>query len=314
MMHGFISYGHFPIRELTPHKNLGMEITYIEKGLMEWMVEGRQEKVETGSVFYTLPWQVHGSLQALEPENIVWHVLFHLEKDYQKPHSNFQFTKDLGFTAEESAILSTTFSSSTRHCFQATPTIRSLLPALVRELQSTRELRDVLAITLLRAVLVELKRIVNSEVANLATYTHSEQYVQDLISRLSSNCGEQWTLTTMANECGIRRTQLCKIFQKLTGSSPMEYLSRIRIEQAKTLLRRSDIKVIDIAFKCGYSSSQYFANNFKNATGVTPSVYRKGRGKLFATKSRDWNKIAFRSEEEELQRIRAFSESDKQER
>lgn len=307
-MHGIISYGHFPIKELVPHKNQGMEITYIEKGVMEWMVEGRPEKVEAGSVFYTLPWQVHGSLQPKEPENLVWHVLFHLEKDYSTPHTHFQFRKNLGFTREESKLLSTTFSSGARHNFQATPTMRSLMPALVGELQSTRELRDVLAITLLRAILVELKRIVNSEVADTTTYNRSEQRVQDLITRLSSNCGQHWALTTMARDCGIRRTQLCKIFQKLTGSTPMEYLSRIRIEHAKTLLRRSDTKVIDIAFECGYSSSQYFANNFKQATGVTPTIYRKGSGTLSDAESRHWEDIKFRSEEEELQRIEAFSD------
>jgi len=308
-MSWIISYGHFPIKELAPHKNQGMEITYVEKGLMEWMVEGRPEKVETGSVFYTLPWQVHGSLQMLEPENTVWHILFHLEEDYPIPRTHFRYTRELGFSKEESKILSATFASSTRHCFQATPTIRSLLPALVAELQSTRELRDVLAITLLRATLVELKRIVNSEVVNLAEYTRSELRVQELITRLSSNCGQQWILSKMAQECGIRRTQLCKIFQKLTGSTPMEFLSRIRIEHAKTLLRRSDTKVIDIAFECGYSSSQYFANTFKQATGVTPSVYRKGSGKLSIAESRAWETMKFRSEEEELERIKSFSDS-----
>ncbi len=309
-MSWIISYGHFPIKELAPHKNQGMEITFVEKGVMEWMVEGRPEKVEPGSVFYTLPWQVHGSLQAKEPENIVWHILFHLKKDYPTPQTHFQFTKTLGFTPKESKILSETFASSTRHCFQATPTIRSLLPALIGELQSTRELRDVLAITLLRATLVELKRVVNSEVADQATYTRSEQRVQELITRLSSNCGQQWTLSNMAHDCGIRRTQLCKIFHKLTGSTPMEFLSRIRVEHAKTLLRRSDTKVIDIAFECGYSSSQYFANSFRQATGVTPSVYRKGSGKLSAAESEDWENIKFRSEEEELLRIEAFSDTD----
>jgi AraC family L-rhamnose operon regulatory protein RhaS len=309
-MHGIISYGHFPIKELGPHKNQGMEITFVEKGVMKWMVEGRPEKVEAGSVFFTLPWQVHGSLQPKEPDNLVWHVLFHLDKDHSKPQTQFQFRKGLGFTANESKILSKTFSSSTQHCFQATTTVRSLMPALISELQSTRELRDVLAITLLRALLVELKRIVNSEVADITSYTRSEQRVQELITILSSNCGQQWTLAMMADHCNIRRTQLCKIFHKLTGSTPMEFLSRIRIEHAKTLLRRSDTKVIDIAFECGYSSSQYFANNFKQATGMTPSVYRRGRNKLTNEESQDWKNMKFRSEEEELQRIEAFSEDD----
>jgi AraC family L-rhamnose operon regulatory protein RhaS len=276
---------------------------------MEWMVAGRPEKVEAGSVFYTLPWQVHGSLQPKEPENRVWHVLFHLDKDYSKPQPRFEFRKGLGFTPNESKILSKTFSSSTQHCFQATTTIRSLMPALINELQSTRELRDVLAITLLRALLVELKRIVNSEVADVTTYTQSEQRVQELITLLSSDCGQQWTLAMMADHCGIRRTQLCKIFHKLTGSTPMEFLSRIRVEHAKTLLRRSDTKVIDIAFECGYSSSQYFANNFKQATGMTPSVYRKGSDRQSA-EDRKWGDIKFRSEEEELSRIEAFSEKE----
>lgn len=304
----FISYGHFKCRELAPHKNQGMEITYIEKGQMEWMVEGRPEKVEPGCVFFTLPWQVHGSLRSAEPDNLIWHVLFHLKEDYPTPQAHYQFSDDLGFNEEETKILSSAFSSSTRHCFPATATLRALLQALINELQRTRELRDVLAKTLLRAILVELKRIVALEVSTTAVYTKSEQRVQDLITELSSNCGQQWTLTEMARLCEIRRTQLCKIFQKLTGSTPMEYLSRIRIEHAKTLLRRSDVKVIDIAFECGYSSSQYFANNFKQATGMTPSVYRKERNNLSADETREWEDLKFRSEEEELSRIKAFSD------
>ena len=53
-MKEIISYGQFPIRELRPHKNKGMEITFIEKGIMEWMVEGRTEKINPGSVFFRL--------------------------------------------------------------------------------------------------------------------------------------------------------------------------------------------------------------------------------------------------------------------
>jgi len=306
-MKTFISYGILRCTDLAPHKNMGMEITYVEKGLMEWMVEGRPEQVETGSIFFTLPWQVHGSLYSKEPENLIWHVLFHLHKDYTAPQPQFSFTDDLGFSEEEARILSTTFSESKRHCFRATSTMRYLMRALISELQSTHELREVLANTLLRAVLVELKRIAALEVSDVETYTRSEQRVQDLASRMSSNCGENWTLVKMADYCGIRRTQLCKIFQKLTGSTPIEYLLRIRIERAKMLLRSSDIKVIDIAYECGYSSSQYFANSFKHATGMTPSEYRENGVKLSEAESLDWENIKFRSEKEERRRVRKFT-------
>ena len=101
-----------------------------------------------------------------------------------------------------------------------------------------------------------------------------------------------------------------KLFQKLTGSTPMEYLFRMRMERAKTLLRETDIKIIDIAFDCGYGTSQYFANTFKQATGATPSEYRRHAGGLSATESKDWRNIQFRTEEEEHARIRDFTSQD----
>ena len=308
-MDEFISYGRFQCTELAPHKNRGLEITYIEKGMLEWMVEGVPEKVETGTVFFTLPWQVHGSLHPREPDNILWHVLFHLEEDYSSPRKQFRFPKTLGFSPREMKLLGTTLAASNRHGFRATPALRSLLPALVTELQSTHELREAHARTLLRGVLVELKRIVKGEAVDREKHTRSEQRTQAFITELPSTCDQHWTLAKMASHCGIQRTQLGKVFQKLTGSSPMEYLFRLRMERAKTLLRETDIKIIDIAFECGYSSSQYFANAFKQSTDMSPTEYRLHCRRSTTSDFGKWSGIDFRSEQEEQRRIQDFSES-----
>jgi AraC-like DNA-binding protein len=284
-----------------------MEITYVEKGTLDWMVEGTPEKVETQSIFFTLPWQVHGSVNPEEPDNTIWHVLFHLENDYPAPQAHFNFPKTFGFSAEEMRILSTTFAGSSRHCFPSTPTIRSLMPTLIGELQSTHELREVHARSLLRAILVELKRIIAGQAVEAGLHTRSEQKVQELITSLPTLCDQRWTLTELANRCGIKRTQLSNVFQKLTGSTPMEYLFRIRMERAKTLLRETDMKIIDIAMECGCGTSQYFANTFKQATGFTPSKYRKNVSGFSAVEFRNWKNIQFRSEEEERQRIQRFN-------
>lgn len=174
-MKEIISYGHFRCTDLAPHKNRGMEITYIEKGLLEWMVEGVQEQVEPGSIFFTLPWQVHGSLNPKEPDNRVWHILFHLEEDYPRPRKQLRFPQRLGFTPAEMKTLSAIFSSSPKHCFAATPAMRQLMPDLIRELQSSHDLRNAHSVSLLRMVLVELKRIVSGEAVNADTYGWSEK-------------------------------------------------------------------------------------------------------------------------------------------
>jgi AraC family L-rhamnose operon regulatory protein RhaS len=306
-MDEIISYGRFRCVDLAPHKNCGMEITYVEKGMLDWMVEGEPEKVEPDSIFFTLPWQVHGSLNPKEPDNIIWHVLFHLKKDYPTAHNSFHFPETFGFSAEEMRTLSKIFSGSSRHCFPATPAMRTLMPTLIGELQSTHELRDAHTRTLLRAILVELKRIVAGEVLEAGKYTDSEKQVQTFITRLPSSCGRHWTLAEMARHCGIHRTHLNKIFQKLTGGTPMEYLFRIRIERAKILLRETDRKIIDIALECGYTTSQYFANTFKKITGTTPSEYRKHVSGLSVDEFRKLKDIQFRTEEEERQRVHAFS-------
>ncbi len=306
-MKEIISYGRFRCTELSPHKNRGMEITYIEKGDLEWIVEGVPEKVGPGSVFFTLPWQVHGSLHPKEPDNILDHVLFHLEEDYPHPRRQFRFPEAFGLKPAEMKMLSTAFSTTPRHCHHATPAMRWLMPALIGELQSTHELRDTHATTLLRAVLVELKRMVVGTAVDADTHTGSEKKVEALLAELSTSYDQRWTLSQMAKQCGIQRTRLGAIFQKLTGGTPMEYLLRLRMERAKTLLRETDIKIIDIAFECGFGSSQYFANTFKHATGATPSEYRIHYASLTEGEMAKWADMDFRSEQEEQRRIQSFS-------
>jgi transcriptional regulator GlxA family with amidase domain len=93
----------------------------------------------------------------------------------------------------------------------------------------------------------------------------------------------------------------------MTGCTPMEYLLRLRIERAKSLLRETDMKIIDIAMACGIGSSQYFANIFRQSTGVTPSSYRRHVSSLSKTEADEWRQVPFRSEAEERSRIEAFS-------
>jgi AraC family L-rhamnose operon regulatory protein RhaS len=302
----FVGYGRCAIKDLLPHKNKGMEITYIEHGSFEWMVDGRAEKVEAGSIFFTLPWQVHGSLLPINPNNITWYALFHLEEDFSTPHKQFRFPASFGFDPIEMKILSNTFAASQNHCFQSTETMRKLIPALVYELDNTKDLRKANSISLLRAVLIELKRTIAGETFTLEATGPFGKKIKSLMIELSSNCEQQWTLEQMADLCGIRRTHLNTVFYKLTGHTPMEYLATLRIAKAKTMLRQPESKIIDIAFACGFGSSQYFSNVFKKAIGLSPSEYRSQCASPTITELRVWAAADFRSEQEERYRAKTF--------
>ncbi|RKN64072.1 AraC family transcriptional regulator [Paenibacillus ginsengarvi] len=65
------------------------------------------------------------------------------------------------------------------------------------------------------------------------------------------------------------------MFKKVFGMPPVQYLTRIRIEQAKRLLVDREIPITEIAERCGFCNINYFDKVFKEQSGFTPKEYRK---------------------------------------
>lgn len=78
----------------------------------------------------------------------------------------------------------------------------------------------------------------------------------------------------------IRRSALAertfkRRFVAATGVPPIDYVQRLRIEDAKRRLERTDTSIDDISWRCGYEDPAFFRRLFKRTTGLTPSAYRK---------------------------------------
>ncbi|MCH1642009.1 helix-turn-helix domain-containing protein [Paenibacillus timonensis] len=81
-------------------------------------------------------------------------------------------------------------------------------------------------------------------------------------------------LQTLAKKFHMNPTYLGQVFKKETGKAFNEYLNEKRIEEAKRLLKRTPMKISDIALQVGYPNTDYFISKFKQATGLLPSVYK----------------------------------------
>lgn len=81
-------------------------------------------------------------------------------------------------------------------------------------------------------------------------------------------------LQTLAQKFHMNPTYLGQVFKKETGKAFNEYLNEKRIEEAKRLLKRTPMKISDIAQQVGYPNTDYFISKFKQATGMLPSVYK----------------------------------------
>lgn len=83
------------------------------------------------------------------------------------------------------------------------------------------------------------------------------------------------TLSDLAQLLHLERTYCCKVFQQVTGRTFTDWLRRIRIDRARTLLRISTNSITDVSHAVGYSDITTFERNFRREIGVSPSSYRR---------------------------------------
>lgn len=91
---------------------------------------------------------------------------------------------------------------------------------------------------------------------------------------MEQHYGENITVSRLAELGYVSSSCFNRRFKKEIGMTPIEYLIEIRIKRAKTLLRRKNISITDIAIRCGFGSSAHFSSCFQNRIGVTPTEYR----------------------------------------
>lgn len=260
-------------RLLPAHRNLGLEVVYVAAGQALWQVEGRQERVLGGSVFYTLPWQEHGGVQEMQPGLSLYYAIIRLNKSYLKPVRHFELDASCQGSRSFSRQLCRTLIDRSQHAMPASRAMAWLMPQLVREYQSQPADNDAV-VPLARLVLVELLRCASDEEVEDRATTAGERRVRRLLALMAQTCHEPWTLSRMAESADLSRTRLGDLVLKLTGDSPIMAINRMRIDKAQRLLKSRSGSITQVAMDCGFSSSQYFARTFKAYTGLTPRAYR----------------------------------------
>jgi AraC-like DNA-binding protein len=104
--------------------------------------------------------------------------------------------------------------------------------------------------------------------------------LQRVLDRMNVDPAATLDLNTLAAESGYSRSHFLRTFRAVMGCSPHQWLTRLRVEQAKKILREQSISLIDIALACGFSSHAHFSNTFRQIVGVTPSDYRRSHGTI----------------------------------
>jgi AraC-like DNA-binding protein len=95
------------------------------------------------------------------------------------------------------------------------------------------------------------------------------------INFIKANLAESLTVEQIAAHAFVSPAQLNRLFRASMDSSVIEFVTRERMELAKTLLERTDITISEVSRSSGYSRANYFSRMFFKATGQTPRDYRE---------------------------------------
>jgi signal transduction histidine kinase/AraC-like DNA-binding protein/ABC-type sugar transport system substrate-binding protein len=105
---------------------------------------------------------------------------------------------------------------------------------------------------------------------------HANDLTRQTVAYLEQNYADEFlSRAAIAVRIAVSESYLTRTFRRDLGITPWEYLTRYRIEQAKSLLRVTNLTVTEIAHRVGYNDSAYFSRVFHQETGRSPVTFRR---------------------------------------
>ena len=133
----------------------------------------------------------------------------------------------------------------------------------------------------------EIQKQISSMLSYMQNYvkTNPEKYTpvtdsKKIIEYIRINYTDPFiSLDTLAEQFDMTGSKISLIIKKELGIGFHNYLTKLRLDEAKRLLTTDDISIKEISLKCGFGSEKTFFRIFKNNTGITPSAFRKNHNK-----------------------------------
>lgn len=101
-----------------------------------------------------------------------------------------------------------------------------------------------------------------------------ESRIKEMLKYIHLHFEEDITTSQIAQSASVSNSECLRCFHNVIGSTPIQYLKQYRIQKAAEMLHTTNIKIADIAAKCGFQEMSYFSKTFRQMKGVSPSQFR----------------------------------------
>ena len=105
------------------------------------------------------------------------------------------------------------------------------------------------------------------------SFIYSRAIVKSIKYIKNNYCNKELDLKTVSEYVELSPSYFSRLFSKETGENYTDYLTKVRISEAKRLFNETNMKVYEVCFKVGYDNVEHFSRTFKKITGISPNSY-----------------------------------------
>ncbi len=157
--------------------------------------------------------------------------------------------------------------------------VQNVIASLISEMRDTRTGRNQLIANLTENLSIQLIRHYHiSQLEEIRLFdqplNESQSRFQSVVEYMHENLDDKLTIEKLADLARMNRFHFIRAFKMAFGQSPYDFLTDLRITQAKRLLVHTRLSANEIGIQCGFFSASRFSAAFRQNTGITPSAYR----------------------------------------
>ncbi|WP_263357876.1 helix-turn-helix domain-containing protein [Acidicapsa ligni] len=156
------------------------------------------------------------------------------------------------------------------------PSLSQLLGLLQTEARSGGLSGRLYSEHLVHALAVRLSLLSGAPVSDKkdSSGTYDTKAIRRVLESIEVNPATDFDVATLAAEAGHSQSHFFRAFRGATGHTPHQYIMRLRLERAKSLMRKRNISLAEIAQESGFASHAHLSHVFRQRYGIAPSEYR----------------------------------------
>jgi AraC family transcriptional regulator, arabinose operon regulatory protein len=254
------SCGHYKLIHLNrmetvrPYGRRDYQLIYVAEGVAHFTLEGRSYDVGRGGLFLYKPEVPQDYYYILQDKpDIYWIHFTGRGVDRLLDSLRFQAGCPMQLQAKEELI--------------------ELFERIITELRMERMAGIDMAEAYFRQLLILMARSCYSGDKEQRGY-HS--MLDEVIGQMHHEYQKDINIALLADGCHISCCWFIREFKRYTGYTPKQYITNLRLQNAKELLNNHSLSISDVANLVGYDNQLYFSRIFRKYIGMSPSEYRDG--------------------------------------